>query len=190
MFVPPNMTEPEVLSIIQRVARKLSPKYTFGFYSREDIEQESFIMAQEALSKFNPSLASLETFLYIHINNRLKTFKRDNYIRQDFVCKHCQNKNPLCEFCKRREWKQSVKKYLIEPIDIDNVRDEHEPNMCIEIDPLENMEINEILSIINTKLDVQLREDYLRMLQGVYISKQKRILIENKIIEILKKYGY
>ena len=184
------MTEEEVLHIIKRVAHKLSSKYTFGFYDRADIEQESFIIAQEALPKFNPQFASLETFLYIHINNRLKTFKRDNYVRQDFVCKHCGNQDPLCEFCQRREWRQSTKRYLIEPIDIDNVRDEHERNMRVEMDPLENMEINEILSIINTKLDIPLREDYLRMLQGVYISKQRRLFIENTIIDILKEYGY
>ena len=82
MQVPPNMSEQEVVGIIKKVARSLAPKYTFAFYGVDDIEQEAFVMGMEALSRYDPT-KPLENFLYTHIGNRLKNFKRDNYYRQD-----------------------------------------------------------------------------------------------------------
>ena len=45
----------------------------------EDIEQEAFIIGAKAIDDYDGR--SLENFLYVHLNNRLKNFKRDNYYR-------------------------------------------------------------------------------------------------------------
>ena len=180
----------QTLKTISKVCKRLAPKYTFGFYDVEDIEQEAFIMALTALPYHNSELAALETFLYIHINNKLKTFKRDHYLRRDFTCTYCGRTDPTCPHCQRREWRHATKKHLMEPIDIDNVNGDSERNMYVDADFLLDVELSEILSIINQRLDVSLRQDYLKMLEGISISKNKRQLIEANICEILEDNGY
>lgn len=178
------------LKTIRKVCKRLAPRYTFGFYDVEDIEQEAFLMGLTALPYHDANLASLETFLYVHINNKLKTFKRDHYMRRDFTCSYCGRTDPNCEYCQRREWKHAAKKHLMEPIDIDHVNGDTEHNMYMEADFLLDVELSEILCIINQRLDVSLREDYLKMLEGITIPKNKRDLIEYNICEILEDNGY
>ena len=178
------------LQIIRKVCHRLAEKYTFGYYAEEDIEQEAFIIALAALPRFNPNISSLETFLYVDISNKLKTFKRDHYLRTDFTCSYCGRQDPLCEHCQRREWRHAAKKHLMEPIDIDNVNSEFERNMFMNTDFLADIELNEILSLINQNLDVALREDYLKMIEGISIPKVKRQAIESSIFSILEENGY
>jgi DNA-directed RNA polymerase specialized sigma24 family protein len=176
--------------VIKKICKKLAPRYTFGYYDVEDIEQEAFILAMTAIPYYDPSLASLETFLYIHLNNKLKTFKRDNYIRHDFECKYCGRLDENCEYCQKREWRLAAKKHLMEPIDIDHVNGDTERNMYINADFILESELSELMSIINSKLDIALREDYLKMLEGISISKIKRLQIEAAICDILEDTGY
>jgi len=176
------------IKTIQKVCRAIAEKYTFGFFDREDIEQEGFIIGMKVLPLYNKDKSSLETFLYIHISNKLKTFKRDNYLRKDFVCKYCGRKDPNCEYCQRREWKYGAKKNLMEPVDIDNVQLVDNKNVCVEYDFLSDIINQEIIDLINNNLDVNLRTDFLKILHGVYLPKHKRDIIENKIREILDEY--
>jgi DNA-directed RNA polymerase specialized sigma24 family protein len=162
----------------------------FGFYSIEDIEQEAFILALTALPYFNPELSALETFLYVHLNNKLKTFKRDHYLRKDFTCAYCHRNDPECEYCQKREWKHAAKKHIMEPIDIDNVNGDVERNMYEDADFLADVELQELLSIINKELPLNLREDYLKMTEGFPIPKQKKQAIEQSICGILEDSGY
>lgn len=180
----------KTIRIIRRVSKLLAERYTFGYMDAEDIQQEAFIIAMSALPKYDSSIASLETFLYIHISNKLKTFKRDNYFRQDFVCRYCGRTDPECEYCKRKEWRLVMKKHLMEPVDIDNVNSDMEKNMSSPSDLISNVELQELLTLINTKLDVSLREDYLRWKEGIPISKSRKVLVENSILQILEDNGY
>lgn len=179
----------KTIQTIQKVAKNLAQKYKFGYYDADDIEQEAFIIAMESLSKFDPNISSLETFLYIVISSRLKNFLRKNYVRKDIKCLYCNNTDPNCEYCQRREWMYATKKNLVEPIDIDSVNGDNEKNMSVNSDISLKMEIDEIFSIINQRLEVPLRVDYLKMLDGVYVPKQRRELIEQTILEILEEYN-
>jgi len=181
---------PQEIKTIQKVAHRLAPKYTFGFYDAEDIEQECFLLASEALDKYNPKLGSLENFLFTHLSNRLKNFLRKHYYRQTFYCKYCKGENPECEYCERRRWRFAVKKHLMEPIDIDRINCDREANTYENYDPLEKMELDEVFSIINQELEIPLRIDYLRMLEGLHVPKPKREFIEERIMEILEGHGY
>jgi len=180
----------EELNIIRKVSKSLAPSYTFGYYDVEDIEQECFIIALEALPKYNPNQGSLENFLYTHISNRLKNFLRKHYYRRTFNCSQCGGKDPNCEYCEKRRWKFAAKKHLMEPIDIEHVNCDKEANTYVTCNILENMELNEIFYIINVHLEVHLRADYLKMLDGVSIPKNRRKIIEDRIVEILNEYGY
>ena len=82
MRIPSNMSEQEVVDTITKVSERLSNKYTFAFYTAEDIRQEAFILGMEALERYDEG-KPLENFLFVHIGNRLKNFKRDNYFRHD-----------------------------------------------------------------------------------------------------------
>lgn len=184
------MITQQQLKTIQKVARALAPRFTFGFYDKEDIEQECFLIACEALDDFDAERGSLENFLYTHLNNRLQNFLRKHYYRKTFTCAHCGGEDPTCESCERRRWRFAVKKHLMEPIDIDNVNVNNEANAYEYQNLHEQLELEEIFTIINKHLEIHLRADYLRMLEGLHVPKPKREVIENRIIDILQEYGY
>jgi len=182
----------EHVDLIRKVAKALASRYTFGYYDKEDIEQECFIimMKSNALDKYDESRGSLENFIYVHLNNRLQNFLRKNYYRKTFTCIHCGGKDPDCESCERRRWRFAVKKHLMEPIDIDNINCEAESNAYNTYNLLEKLELDEIFTLINKHLEIYLRTDYLRMLEGIHIAKNKREVIEGRILEILGEHGY
>ena len=156
----------------------------------EDIEQECFIIALEAMEKFNKDLGTLENFLYTHLSNRLKNFLRKNYYRRTFNCSFCEGLDSSCEYCERRRWRFAVKKHLMEPIDIDNINCNNEQNAYESQNLHEKLELDEIFIIINKELEIPLRLDYLKMLEGIHVQKNKREVIEARILEILEGHGY
>lgn len=181
---------PKELKAIQKVSRALASRYTFGYYDQEDIEQECFIIAMSALPNYDSDKGSLENFLYTHLNNRLKNFLRKHYYRKTFSCVHCGGEDPTCESCERRRWRFVVKKHLMEPIDIDNINCNNESNAYESQNLHEQLELDEIFTLINKHLEIYLRIDYLRMLEGIHVPKPKREAIENRILDILEEHGY
>ena len=172
------MTEREVTETITIVANRYSYKFQFGFYTPDDIRQEAFIIAMDALDRYDES-RPLENFLAVHVKNRLNNFKRDKYYRQQKEDQANKNK-----------YDNNTKKFLMEPIDISSVRDEHENNMRLDDSFVNNIEDQELLDIIDTYLDVGLRADYLRILNGVYVPKPRREQIYNEINRILKENSH
>lgn len=158
------MTELEILETITRVANRLARKYVFGYFAREDIEQEAILMGYDALKRYD-GVRPLENFVYTHINNRLKTFKRDNYFRLN---------------AGTAEAIQQAKKNIMDPISIDKVNPYKEPA---------NTEYKEARCYIDDFLPACIRKDYLRMCAGVKISKpiKARVLIVLK--DLMDKYN-
>ena len=164
MKVPPNMTEQEVVDIINKIATRLAPKFTFAFFEVEDIKQEAYLIAVEALDRYDEN-KPLENFLFAHINNRLKNFKRDNYYRYD------QGK---------AEEIQTTKKRILEPVVLDD-------SSCISRDDsiVDDIYIKNMTDKIDCHLPANLRADYLRMQTGVPLSKQKRLEVETEVKKII-----
>jgi hypothetical protein len=121
----------------------------------------------------------LENFLAVHVKNRLNNFKRDKYYRQNQ--KDSDDK---------QEQLSNSKKFLMDTLDITNIRDEKEKNMRLENDFVDSVADQELLEIIDEHLSVSLRADYLRIRDGTYVPKPRREQIIAKVIEILKEYGY
>jgi len=171
---------PDELQMVQRIARKLAPKYTFSHYDIDDIVQEGVIAALQGYDKYNEEAGSLSSFMYTLINNSLKNFKRNNYIR------------PRPSHMSEEDWdsRQATKRNILEPMSLGTIRDEHEKNAWTKIDFINDMEVQEIFTIIDNELPTALRQDYLRMKQGVGIPKSRRLKIEETIIEILREFGY
>ncbi len=183
-MVPEDLNEDEVLAIIEKIVNSLAYKYCFSHFDVDDIKQEGFIIGLEGLERYDRS-QPLENFLWVHISNRLKSFKRDNYIRP--VPSDILPGTPEYE-----EWeeKYATKKNLLEPISIKNVRDEHEKNMWTKIDFVDDLEISDIFSLIDKELPVNLREDFLKLKQGMSLPKPKRERVYECIVEILEQHGY
>jgi DNA-directed RNA polymerase specialized sigma24 family protein len=183
MKIPNNMTSEEVIEVIQRVSKRLAGKFAFGYYDRDDIEQEAFFIACDGLESYDES-RPLENFLSVHLNNRLTNFRRDNYYRAQKPCAECNG--VLCERCERRSFKINSKKNLMDPINIQTVRDENESNMRLHFDYLKKLENEEVSVLIDKFLPLEYRIDYLKMLEGVHVPKNRRIKIESIILEIIE----
>ena len=170
------MTEAEVLAIMTTVVNRIAHKYRFGYYDIDDIKQEAFIIAMEAMDRYDEG-RPLENFLAVHISNRLKNFKRDNFFRPDYVPPSGKITND-----------NNTKRFLMEPLDIDNIRDEHERNMRGEENIVDELAKKELMDIVDTSLDMGLRGDYLRILHGVYVPKPRREQIYESIMQILREH--
>lgn len=159
MKIPSNMTEEEVLAVIEKVVNKTAAKYTFYGYTVDDIKQESFIICIEALERYDQK-RPLENFLSVNLSNRLKNFVRDNY----FVSNTDQER---------------VK--LIQPAQLD-----YEESLIGEEDEIDtlyqNIDVREYATLIDIHLPSSMRMDYLKMINGVYVTKQRK----EEIIDYIK----
>jgi len=180
MKVPKGMTEEQVLQTIQKVVRRIAHKFKFGYYDYDDICQEGTIIALEGLSRYD-GRHPLENFLAVHVSNRLKNFKRDNFCRQESISPSGDNKASW-------ELRNNTKRFLMEPLDITEIRDEREVNMSVGNDFIDTVERRELIDIIDRKLEVSMRSDYLRMLHGVYVPKTRREQIIDAVVAIVMEH--
>ena len=161
------MTEDQVVSTIYKISSRLASKYTFPNYEAEDISQEAFIIGMEAMNRYD-GVRPLENFLSIHIKNRLKNFKRDNYYRPD------QGK---------AEKIQQGKKKLLDASSIDGVR-----NFIVSSKTSDNLEIRELAEYIDLNLSANLRADYLRFINDQSLSKTKKNNLLDELKNILEMF--
>jgi RNA polymerase sigma factor (sigma-70 family) len=186
MKLPVNMTEAETLKIIDKVLRKFAKKYAFGLYDHDDIYQEGFMLAMQALEVYDGD-SPLENFLSVHIKNRLISLKRSKFSRKD-ICNSCTKFDENCPKCIKRQATYSAKKNLNQPIDILSVNPEGEKNLCQANNSDVSLETSELLSLINKYLPLKYREDYLKMRDGVYIHKSLRDEIEAIVLNIIEQH--
>ena len=165
MNVPDGINREEALETIMRVACRLAPKYVFATYEVEDIQQEAFLIGVAGLEKYDQK-RPLENFMYTHINNRLKTFKRDNYYRLDYGS--------------AAQKIQDRKKSLLEPIDIDALY-----NICTPDNIGSQAQLNELLKLIDEKLPPSLRRDYLKLRQNAPLPKGRKAIIVSAVEKII-----
>ena len=170
------MTEEEVVRVMMTVVDRIAHKYRFGYYDVEDIKQEAYIIAMEAMERYDES-RPLENFVAVHISNRLKNFKRDNFCRPDYIPPSGKAVND-----------NDTKMFLMEPLDIANIRDEHERNMRDDDSTHDRAIRKEIMEIVDVRLDMSLRSDYLRILHDVYVPKPRREQIYAAIVDILNDH--
>ena len=200
------------MKIIDKIVNSIARKFRFAYYSEDDLKQEGRILALEALNggKYDPT-RPLENFLYSHVRNRLGNFKRDNYIRHEPPCKVCPfydpknlksaannkcaafvNKND-CDKWDAWEKRNAAKKSVIEPIYF-SVAEKDQPYdvPSSSEDIVDDIAFREILQIINEKLPVDLRADYLRLRQKDQhnkVSKQKTEKVREAVRQIIKEYN-
>ena len=145
MKIPKNMKEDEVLNTIYTVIDRLAHKYTFSSYDINDIKQESFLICIDALERYDQN-RPLENFLAVNLSNRLKNFVRDN------------------NFTKSDQKKRNV----LLPVQLSN-----ECNIADNMNSLD-LEDREIFQIIDDNISADFRADYLKMINGINVSKKRR----------------
>lgn len=152
------MTQEDVINTIETVINKIAPKYTFKDYDLEDIKQESFIICIDALNRYDGK-RPLENFLSVHLSNRLKNFIRDNHYVKDNIHKK----------------KVKTPQYIV---------DDNFVNTEYNIE--EELINKEIFDKIDRELPAHLREDYLKTLNDISITKQRKAKLIDSIKRILE----
>ena len=167
MNIPEGKTEQEVIDIIDIVVDRISPRYTFYGYTLDDIKQEAFIICIEALNRYD-GIRPLENFLSVNLSNRLKTFMRDNY----FIGSSNENR-----------------KKLVQPAQLD-----HENSLVDHFDPsneiYDRMNTQDIINAIDDHMPSNMRMDYLKILNDIYIPRQRRNEVLEMISIILEEHGH
>jgi DNA-directed RNA polymerase specialized sigma24 family protein len=197
----PGMSEAQVVEAIYRVVDLLAKKFRFGYFDVEDMKQEGVVFALRVLEKdkYDPS-RPLENFLYRHLRNRFINYKRDKFIRNETPCKKCPFFDPkfkkstnACsvfedklECQKLKEWRlrNAAKQSLMQPT---GEADSPEPAAPCRS---RNSEFDELKLYINENLPMDVRTDYLRMIEGLSLPKSRRDKVRDAILEVYKDYQY
>lgn len=204
MKVPKGYTEEQVVEIIMQISLKLANKFRFGYHEIDDMRQQVFLEILKPdkngitiLEKFDTEKGnSLDSFLWIHARNRLHNFKRDNYARPELPCTSCPLKAYIdgkcqafseikeCEYYFRWLNRNETKKNLASNQGTDAKTDVYY-NVSME----EKLFSKEIFRIVDKNIPISLREDWIRFFNKLKLSKQKRTVLLEKVIEILKENG-
>lgn len=182
MKIPRSMTEESVLTVIEEIVTKLSPKLMFGFYDIEDIQQEGRIKAMtEGLNKFKDEgftdeemPKALEKFLRVCVTTRMKNFKRDNIGRSEKPI------NP--DKVEAWEARNKMRRNIMRPACIHEIAHE----LPLQTNAVEEIHHTHLMDLINKNLPIELRTDFLRMCDGVRIPKPRQSKVREAIAEIIK----
>lgn len=200
MKLPPNITEEQFVETVKNVAQRLAHKFRFGFFEKEDIEQQAAIICIEALEKWDGK-RPLENFLWTCTSNRLKNFKRDEYERLDRPCLKCplydktklkegkectkyENKDD-CELFVGWQKRNEIKKNLVNSLGggvTENLNEFHEDDQLA-------MDRKGIIDLIDKHLPIELREDYVKFTHGIRLHKIKEQVILEVIKGIITEHG-
>lgn len=165
MRIPTGMTEQQVIDQINVVCERIAPKYVFYGYAKDDIMQEAFIICIEALNRYEEG-RPLENFLSVNLSNRLKTFMRDNY----FIGNSHESRKKLAQ--------PSQLEYEDKLIDEDGENS------------YDGLDIKDMANAIDKHIPANMRMDYLKLVNDIYITKQRREEIVDVIKTILQEHGY
>ena len=183
MLVPEGYTQSQVIDLINKILDGLVSKFKFGVYDASDIRQEGFIEAMSLLTKFDGK-RPLENFLRATLPNKLKNLRRNKSYVTHVSCSAHNEFTKNCEACESRQNTQLQKRKLLNPIDLDSVNPDGESNF-IASDDLNSLELKESLERINKLLPMDMRVDYLKMKEGLYVNRERRLEIEKKVWEII-----
>ncbi len=159
-----NLT-PEQLEIIQDIAKKIAKKNVFPGYEEDDIKQEIFLIAVEALPRFDQTKSAFRTFMYTHINNRLHNLRNRAYVNEGSPSKD-----------EKRKIVKPQSGDLIEYTVLDDFFDKR----------VEEIDRAEIFDYIEKNLHSKFREDYLRIKEGVSVVANREARVFEAIRTILK----
>lgn len=189
-----GITEDSFIEALNKINKKLSYKFKFGYHDIDDMKQQATIFAIEALERYDKS-RPLENFLWTHVRNRLFNFKRDNYQRPDKPCLTCPLFDPTfkkgssgcekyenkmdCELYSHWSDRNDRKKNLVQPsskIDQEKTGD--------SLDYFECLSNKEIIKSLEDNLTYEYREIYLKLKNGDKVLSQDLNKFKKEIARI------
>lgn len=182
-----GIDESEFLNIVNIITKKLAYKFKFGYHDIEDMRQQITIFAIEGLKNYDHN-RPLENFLWTHVRNRLFNYKRDNYQRPNKPCLTCplydpylkqsssgctkfNNKND-CDLYIKWSSRNNSKKNLMHLTTIEEIKDYSGVFQSV-INSTDSVDSNEILEKIESQLNGELREIYLKIKNGSKVTKSE-----------------
>ena len=200
MKMPANMSEDEVMVIIDKIAQRLAGRFIFGYNDIEDIKQQARLIALEGLESYDEG-RPLENFLWVHVKNRLCNYKRNNYVRLDKPCDHCpfsayDKSNDICTKFDNfldceiyATWfnKNESRKNIMNPIGLSCASSDKEENMKSGANPSEIISHKEIIDLIDKNIPNNLRSDWLQSKVGIRLPKPQRFRLFTAISEIFQE---
>lgn len=170
--LPNDITEDEFVEIVGRISGRLISKFRFGYHTLEDIRQQVYVELLKAdrhglsiIDKYDEGAGhSFESYLWVAIRNRLYNFKRDNYGRPD---------QP-----------NEAKKSLMSTKEYNEFADSRSAP-----DDSQSAYSKEIFSIIDADIPVELRKDWLMLVNGVRLPKTRKDKVVEKMQQILFDRG-
>lgn len=164
------MTHEEKMEIIQKVAKNHRNK-EFGYFTKEDIEGEVWLIALKQMHKFDSTRGkhtnekkSFEHWLNAVIAKRLKNLYRDTYVVPQRLHKGQPNN-------------------LLNPIHIDSIQENsHTINFH---DIIENKEIWNYLMLHLNDCDLEVLDS---LLSGENIPSYYKLKLANKVKELLNDF--
>ena len=195
-MIPQGMTEQQVIQIIDNIAKRLANKFKFGYHEIEDMKQQARLFAWEGIDNYD-GVRPLENFLWTHVRNRLYNFKRNNFGRPDKPCDSCpyfdiaheNDKGYPCKAYDDHEecdlymgWlkRNTAKRNIMNTAQLDL---EVRQSDAIE----EAIDKKHIFNVVDQSLPVHYREDWIRFINNLKISKFKKEALIEAIAEILKE---
>lgn len=195
MYIPEGYTEKQVIDTITKVLQYLSPNYSFGYYDEDDMAQEGFIFAMEAMPRFDQSKnVSLQTFISRHVRNRFLNMLRNKLFRYTPPCLECEKFDVIkgvcvehdsrcfCERWNKWESRNDAKRSLMEFSDGHTAEEEtFENDMHVIVDG------KELLEYVSERISLCDRADFIRFIEGAKLKKSRRVDIADKIREIVRE---
>jgi hypothetical protein len=192
--LPSGVSEAQVVAAIDAVSTKLAKAFSFGNYAPQDIAQEVAVFSMELLRKGTYEASRpLEPYLLTHARNRLCNLKRNLHHRSDSPCPRCASGKFCCEpgpCQKHAKWadRNRTKANLNRPADLGGVPPDREP-MTSESEVDRAVEGIDLEQLIDERLDLHLRADYLRLKGGEVVHAHRRRLVQEAILDILDDAG-
>jgi len=194
--IPQGMTEEQVVQIINNISNRLANKFKFGYHDIDDMKQQARLFAWEGIENYD-GVRPLENFLWTHVRNRLYNFKRNNFGRPDKPCDSCpyfdiaheNDKGYPCKAYDDHEecdlymgWlkRNTAKRNIMNTAQLDlEVR---------QSDAIEEMlDKKQMFNLIDKSIPVHYREDWIRFINNLKLSKAKRESLVSIIVGILKE---
>lgn len=192
-----NVSEEEFLKVLDNISKRLAHKFKFAYHSFEDMKQQAAIFALEGLEKYDNS-RPLENFLWTHVRNRLFNYKRNNYQRPDKPCFNCPlfdpsykcSNNQCSKYTNKQDcdlyaaWskRNDTKKNIIQPTYIED----ESTHTCKKQDISSVIQNQEIINFLDSNIQNEYRESYLKLKHGLKIPKQQLIKLQNHIFKIME----
>ena len=193
MNIVNGVGEAEFLAAMDRIVPMLSRRFEIAGYTRDDIAQQMYVFALQALPNYRREQGTVGAFLWRHCSNRLANLLRDTVRRNDGPCDICCNGGACgpdgqpCE--KYRQWlKLQQKKAALASTAPAELSDSG-GSFGVSESAADDVEVTEILRILDARLDAEERRVMLQMRAGLSVPKHKRQPVEEKVLRILEEAG-